>query len=271
MFAASACVLELDQILSARLIAQTQRLVAEDALERIHRDIAAHSEQVASLGDQQSEALKRLATLREDRSSLDSRLRLLDEMAQLGEGLDEAVKRVLADRERHHWLVGMLGDMLETDAANAAAIEAALGEELQTAGGATNGRSGVGNRRGSRTRGSRASGCTFGCIHGPACGHRRGNLSAACGEVPRRHPAGCHGTACPLLPRSGSGHGPAPGAGRCVPRLHAGERLRCGDRWPRPRARDRRAHRTRGCADAPRGARRTGSRRERAERRDFHG
>ena len=124
--------LELDQILSARLTAQTQRLVAEDALERIHRDIAAHSEQVASLGDQQSEALKRLATLREDRSSLDSRLRLLDEMAQLGEGLDEAVKRVLADRERHHWLVGMLGDMLETDAANAAAIEAALGEELQT-------------------------------------------------------------------------------------------------------------------------------------------
>jgi len=124
--------LELDQILSARLIAQTQRLVAHDALERMHREIAAHSEEVSSLGDQQSEALRRVAELREDRSSLESRLRLLDEMAQLGEGLDEAVKRVLADRGRYPWLIGMFGDLIETDAAHAPAIEAALGEDLQT-------------------------------------------------------------------------------------------------------------------------------------------
>jgi chromosome segregation protein len=124
--------LELDQILAARNAAHVQRQVAEDELDRVHRELAAQAEQVSTLGDQQSEALRKLSALREDRSSLDSRLRLLDEMAQLGEGLDEAVKRVLAERDRHGWLAGMLGDLLETDAPTAALIESALGEGLQT-------------------------------------------------------------------------------------------------------------------------------------------
>jgi chromosome segregation protein len=124
--------LELDQILAARNAAQVQRQVAEDELERVHRELAAQAEQVSSLGDQQADALRRLSALREDRSSLESRLRLLDEMAQLGEGLDEAVKRVLAERDRHPWLAGMLGDLLETDATTAALVEAALGDGLQT-------------------------------------------------------------------------------------------------------------------------------------------
>jgi chromosome segregation protein len=123
---------ELDQILAARNAAVVQRQVAEDELERVHRELAAQAEQVSALGDQQAEALRKLSTLREDRSSLDSRLRLLDEMAQLGEGLDEAVKRVLAERERHPWLAGMLGDLLETDASTAALVESALGDGLQT-------------------------------------------------------------------------------------------------------------------------------------------
>ena len=102
------------------------------ALERVHRELASQAEQVSQLGDQQAEALRKLAALREDRSSLESRLRLLDEMAQLGEGLDEAVKRVLAERDRHAWLAGMLGDLIETDGATAALVEAALGDSLQT-------------------------------------------------------------------------------------------------------------------------------------------
>ena len=124
--------LEMDQILAARNTAQVQRQVAEDALERVHRELAAQAEQVSQLGDQQAEALRKLGALREDRSSLESRLRLLDEMAQLGEGLDEAVKRVLAERDRHTWLAGMLGDLIETDGATAALVEAALGDSLQT-------------------------------------------------------------------------------------------------------------------------------------------
>ncbi len=123
---------ELDQIAEARTAAQHERSSAEAVLEQLHAQIAAHTEQVNSLGDQQSDALRRLATLREDRSSLESRLRLLHEMAQLGEGLDEAVKSILANRDHHPWLAGMLGDLIETDAAHAAAIEAALGDELQT-------------------------------------------------------------------------------------------------------------------------------------------
>ena len=123
--------LELDQITAARLAAQAERAVAEDEVERIHRAMQAQGEQASSLGEAHAEALRRLASLREDRSSLQSRLRLLDEMAQMGEGLDEAVKRVLAERDRHPWLLGMLGDLIETDATHASAIEAALGESLQ--------------------------------------------------------------------------------------------------------------------------------------------
>jgi chromosome segregation protein len=124
--------LELDQITAARLAAQAERGVAEDEVERIHRAMKAQGEQASSLGEAHAEALRRLAALREDRSSLQSRLRLLDEMAQLGEGLDEAVKRILAERDQHPWLLGMLGELIETDAVHAAAIEAALGETLQT-------------------------------------------------------------------------------------------------------------------------------------------
>ena len=124
--------LELDQSLAMRLAAQVQRLAAQDMVDRLHRDLQEHSVASSALGDQQSDALQRLSTLREERSSLQSRLRLLDEMAQLGEGLDESVKKVLDARERHPWLLGMLGDLIETDAAHAAGIEAVLGDTLQT-------------------------------------------------------------------------------------------------------------------------------------------
>jgi chromosome segregation protein len=123
---------ELDQSLAMRLTAQVQRLAAQDMVDRLHRDLQEHAAASSALGDQQSGALQRLSALREERSSLQSRLRLLDEMAQLGEGLDESVKKVLDARERNPWLLGMLGDLIETDGAHASTIEAVLGDALQT-------------------------------------------------------------------------------------------------------------------------------------------
>ena len=107
------------------------RHVAEVEIERLHTHLQTEASAVESVGDRQAEAIARLSSRREERSSLESRLRLLDEMASMGEGLDDAVKRILAQRQNYTWLAGMLGDLIETDSAHAPFIESALGEDLQ--------------------------------------------------------------------------------------------------------------------------------------------
>ena len=107
------------------------RQVAELEIERLHTQLQAEASAVEAVGDRQAEAMARLSSRREERSSLESRLRLLDEMASMGEGLDEAVKRILAQRQNYAWFAGMLGDLIETDSEHAPFIESALGEDLQ--------------------------------------------------------------------------------------------------------------------------------------------
>ena len=107
------------------------RKVAELEIERLHTQLQTEASAVEAVGDRQAEAIARLSSRREERSSLESRLRLLDEMASMGEGLDEAVKRILAQRQNYTWFAGMLGDLIETDSAHAPFIESALGEDLQ--------------------------------------------------------------------------------------------------------------------------------------------
>lgn len=107
------------------------RKVAELEIERLHTQLQTEASAVEAVGDRQAEAIARLSSRREERSSLESRLRLLDEMASMGEGLDEAVKRILAQRQNYTWFAGMLGDLIETDSAHATFIESALGEDLQ--------------------------------------------------------------------------------------------------------------------------------------------
>jgi chromosome segregation protein len=106
-------------------------MVGRDEAERLERELHAHLTDAASLGDRHAALAQRLATLRDERTSLESRSRLLEEMQRAREGVDEAVRQVMTDRAAHPGVIGLLGEWIETDLADAAAVEAALGRDLE--------------------------------------------------------------------------------------------------------------------------------------------
>ncbi len=122
---------ELDAHRAARLEASVKALVAEDAVRRLEAEVAEHLAAVAGLGDRQAEAARRLAQRRDERTSLESRRRLLQEMHEAREGLGQAVRQVLDDRAAYPFVLGMLGDSIEADREHARLVEAALGADLQ--------------------------------------------------------------------------------------------------------------------------------------------
>ncbi len=100
--------------------------------------------EMASLDENQRELTRRLATAKEERSGLNSRRALLQEMQDKQQGVADPVKAVLARKAAHDkagdqggtfsLVRGLLVDMLETDAeqtAHARIVEAALGEFQQ--------------------------------------------------------------------------------------------------------------------------------------------
>ena len=108
-----------------------RRLVAVDEAQRLEADVHLHLATAASLGDRHASLARRLSELRDERTSLESRRQLLEEMQRAREGVDEAVRTVLGDRVRFPAVVGLLGDFVETDLADAGVVEAALGRDLE--------------------------------------------------------------------------------------------------------------------------------------------
>ena len=122
---------ELDAGRLARVKAIVRRQTAQDAQERLQRE-ATEELRVAAHFDDRSEAmLEELAELRDERTRIESRRRILGEMQDAREGLTGAVKAVLGAPDRFPSVRGMLGDLLESDREHATAVEAALGESLQ--------------------------------------------------------------------------------------------------------------------------------------------
>ncbi|MFM8785369.1 MAG: chromosome segregation protein SMC [Phycisphaerales bacterium] len=106
-------------------------MVARDAATRLEGEVHAHIADAASLGDRHAALARRLSALRDERTSLESRSRLLEEMQRAREGVDEAVRHVMADRATFPGVSGILGDWIEADLAHAQAVEAALGRDLE--------------------------------------------------------------------------------------------------------------------------------------------
>ena len=100
-------------------------------VDRSKRELAEHDRAAAALGEKQAELTDQLADARHQRAASSSRLHLLDEMHQAREGLGEAVKTVLADRERFPGVRGLLADVITTDRQHAHLVEAALGANLE--------------------------------------------------------------------------------------------------------------------------------------------
>lgn len=109
---------------------------------------AAESEQLekqetlaAEFDSRQKELSQRLTEAKEERSALESRRSLLQEMQDRQEGLTDAVKAVLARADAHGegddnhntfgFVRGLLAEMIEADVEHAAIVEAALGEYQQ--------------------------------------------------------------------------------------------------------------------------------------------
>ena len=122
---------ELDGHRVARSAAAVRGWVLEDEIRRLQGELEERGRRAASLGDTHAELLGKLAGFRDERTSLESRRRVLEELERSREGVGSATKAVLADRERFPFVRGLLADAIETGSAEADLVEAALGERLE--------------------------------------------------------------------------------------------------------------------------------------------
>jgi chromosome segregation protein len=122
---------ELDALRATRLQHVVRGLVAQDEIVRIQRQLDERTRAASSLTESQSQLARTLARVRDEKTAVESRRRVLDEMGRAHEGLGSGVRAVLNDRTRFPAVVGVLADLVDTDRANADAVEAALGDLLE--------------------------------------------------------------------------------------------------------------------------------------------
>ena len=132
---------DLERVREERDIAQTRAEEHRTGVQGVENAIGALVRSSEALGEEQRGLSERLNGLERDRARLESRRTALEEMAASRVGLGEAVKRVLdagaEDRERGQAgtlparVVAPLADLIEVDAEDAPAVEAALGPLLQ--------------------------------------------------------------------------------------------------------------------------------------------
>jgi chromosome segregation protein len=123
--------LELDTQRALRNGHVVRKLVARDEGLRHEQEIHAHLDTASKLGDRHAGLARRLTELRDERTALESRRQLLQEMQRAREGVDQAVRAVLGDRERFPAVTGILAESVEADFADAPVVEAALGRDLE--------------------------------------------------------------------------------------------------------------------------------------------
>lgn len=111
---------------------------ADAAVTALEAELADLEEQVSRLGADQRERAQRVGQAEQELARLDSRRATLEEMVSTRAGFDEGVRAILAKRDAGEGFAGVrapLADLIRTrsdiDAHAAAAVEAALGSDLQ--------------------------------------------------------------------------------------------------------------------------------------------
>ncbi|MEE9212446.1 MAG: chromosome segregation protein SMC [Phycisphaeraceae bacterium] len=132
---------QLEQLLSARDEATQKHAEAQALIEAQTAQLEKQKDLAATCDAQHRQSADRLAARREQRSGLDSRRGLLQEMQDKQQGIADPVKAVLArsgsgetgDRSgsTFRFVRGLLADMFEADVEHARLVEAALGEHQQ--------------------------------------------------------------------------------------------------------------------------------------------
>ncbi len=122
---------ELDTHRAARLTHVVRGTVAHDDIARIQQQLDQRTSTASTLSDTQSKLARELAGVRDEKTAVESRRRVLDEMGRAHEGLGSGVRAVLADSARFPSVIGVLADLVDTERTHAPAVEAALGDLLE--------------------------------------------------------------------------------------------------------------------------------------------
>lgn len=115
----------------ARDAARARQMEAQARADQLQEQVTAELRSVESYGEEGVGIAERLTALREERTRIESRRALLEEMEASREGLGGAARSVLADSQRFPGVRGALGDLLSTDRTHAIAVEAVLGNWLE--------------------------------------------------------------------------------------------------------------------------------------------
>ena len=137
---------ELERLLTSRDESQSKHTEAMSLLEAQNNQLQEHAGQASQLGQQQSQLTDRLAATKEQRTAMDSRRAVLQEMQDKQQGVSDPVKAVLAridaarnndssqEKETFGFVRGLLAQMIDTDPEqpdHARLVEAALGNYQQ--------------------------------------------------------------------------------------------------------------------------------------------
>jgi len=123
---------ELERLLTSRDETRSNLTQTQDLLDSENQRLEEQLHTARQFDADQSELADRLGELKQKRSALDSRRGLLQEMEDRQEGIDDAVKALLARAHKGEAsfasVRGVLAEMIETDVEHAELVEAALGD-----------------------------------------------------------------------------------------------------------------------------------------------
>ncbi|MBQ72446.1 MAG: hypothetical protein CMJ67_06020, partial [Planctomycetaceae bacterium] len=122
---------DLDQHQTQRATCRVRSEVLADEATRIEASLVEEEARLSVLGDRRTDLADRLAMNRDERTTAESRHRLLEEMESAGEGIGASVQDVLGLSDRLDGIIGPLAERLDVDRGDAEAVEAALGPHLQ--------------------------------------------------------------------------------------------------------------------------------------------
>lgn len=114
-----------------RRAAETRAFDAEAEATELRARVEEHLHMLSALGHRQAETAQRVGELRQERSGIQSRLQILEEMRAAREGLGRGVREVLDAGERFQGVLGVFGEMIESDREHATLVERALGPDLE--------------------------------------------------------------------------------------------------------------------------------------------
>jgi chromosome segregation protein len=125
---------ELESLLVRKAESEGRQREVEALIAEQNRRLEEKRRQAAQVVAERDSASKELALNKEQRSALQSQMRVLDEVTRKLEGVEAGVREVIRRRDTdetgraYDYVAGMVGQLIETDSEYASVIEASLGE-----------------------------------------------------------------------------------------------------------------------------------------------